>query len=95
MLNLWLRNLNTYFTLNSCFFGSVKLAKNVDRNKYKYSSYGITFDSRSEFSFTDGSVRQHVVTFGTDMSSSVHIHNKNKNTSILGEGSTQNYMISH
>ena len=27
MLNPWLRNLNTDFTLNNCLFGSVKLTK--------------------------------------------------------------------
>ena len=34
----WLRNLNTDFTLNNCLFGSVKLHKNADPDKYKYSS---------------------------------------------------------
>ena len=29
------------------------LTKNADPDKYKYSSYNIGFDSRSEFSFTD------------------------------------------
>ena len=37
-------------------FGSVKLTKNADRDKYKYSGYGIGFDSRSEISFIDGSL---------------------------------------
>ena len=32
------RNLNTDFTLCNCLFGSVKLTKNVDLDKYKYSS---------------------------------------------------------
>ena len=35
---------------------SVKLIKNADPDKYKYSGYGIAFDSRSEFSFTYGSI---------------------------------------
>ena len=48
-----LKNLNTYFTLGNCLFGSVKLPKNVDRDKYKYTCYSIGFDSRSEFLFTD------------------------------------------
>ena len=34
----WLKNLNTDFTLNNCLFGSVKLNKNADPDKYKYSS---------------------------------------------------------
>ena len=53
-LNLWLRNLITDFTLINCLFESVKLTKNNDPDKYKYSIHGIGFDSRSEFSFTDG-----------------------------------------
>ena len=32
-------NLNTYFRLNNCLFGSVKLTKNADPDKYKYSGY--------------------------------------------------------
>ena len=55
-LNPWLRNLNTDFTLNNSLLGSVKLTKNADLDECKYSSYGIGFDSRSEFSFTDGSM---------------------------------------
>ena len=36
-----LRNSNTDFTLNNCLFGSVKLTKNADPDKYNYSSYDI------------------------------------------------------
>ena len=32
-----LRNLNIDFTLSNCLFGSVKLTKNADLDKYKYS----------------------------------------------------------
>ena len=42
-----LRDLNSHFTLKDCLFRSVKLAKNTDREKYKYSGYGIGFNSRS------------------------------------------------
>ena len=34
-------------------------------------------------------MRKNVIIFGTDMSSSVHIDNKNKGILILGEGPTQ------
>ena len=88
-LSPWLSNLNTDFTLNNCLFGPVELTENVDPDKYKYGGCGIGFDSRSEFSFTDESVGKNVITFGGDMSSSVHIPNKNKDILILGEGSTQ------
>ena len=56
-----LGNLNTDFTLGNCLFGSVKLTKNADLDKYKYTTgYGIGFDSRSEFLFTDGSYGKNV-----------------------------------
>ena len=49
ILNPWLRNLKTYFTLKNYSFASVKLVKNADPDKYSFSSYGIGFDSHSEF----------------------------------------------
>ena len=88
-LTPWLRNLNTDFTLDNCLFGSVKLTKNVDPDKYKYSSYGIAFDSRSEFSLPDGTMERNSIILGADMSSSVHIDNKGKDILILGKGPTQ------
>ena len=36
-LNSQLRKLDTDFTLGNCLFGSVKLTKNADLDKYKYS----------------------------------------------------------
>ena len=36
-----LKNLNTDFTLGICLFGSVKLTKNADLDKYKYTVYDI------------------------------------------------------
>ena len=47
------KRLNTDFTLVNCLFGSVKLTKNTDADKYKYNGYGIGFDTRSEFSLTE------------------------------------------
>ena len=67
-------------------FRLVKLTKNADPNKYKYSSCGIVFDSRSELSLTDGTIDKDVIIFGVGMSSSVHINNKNKSIFILGKG---------
>ena len=59
VINIYIYFLNTKsmvknFTLNDCLFGSVKLTKSADPDKYKYRGYGIGFDSRSEFSFADG-----------------------------------------
>ena len=63
-LGLQLRNLNTDFTLGNCLFGSVKPTKNADLDKYKHTGYGIGFDFRSEFLFTDGSYRKNDIIFG-------------------------------
>ena len=43
----------------------------------------------SEFSLPDDSVGKNVIIFGVAMSSSVDIHDKKKNISILGKGPTQ------
>ena len=64
------------FYINNCLFGSVKLIKNSEPDKHKYSCYSIGFDSRSEFSFTYGS-------------KSLHIDDENKDILILGEGPAQ------
>ena len=75
--------------MGNCLFGSVKLTKNADLDKYKYTGYGIAFYSRSEFLFTDRSYGKNVIVFGADMSSSVHVDNKRKDILILGEGPAQ------
>ena len=41
------------------------------------------------FLFTDGSYGKNVIIFGADMSSSVHVDNKEKNILILSKGPTQ------
>ena len=67
----------------------MKLTKNPDIGKHKYSSYDIGFDSRSDFPFTDGSIGKTVIIFGADTSSFVYIGKKNKDFSILGKELTQ------
>ena len=47
------------------------------------------FDSRSQFSFTDGSMGKNVIIFGVDMSSSVHFDNKGKDIFIPCEDISQ------
>ena len=51
--------------------------------------FDIRFDSHSEFSVTDGSMEKYVIIFKSDMSSSVHIDNKNKDILIFGKVTTQ------
>ena len=84
-----LRNLNTYFTLGNYLFGSVKLTKNADLDKYKWRGYDIGFDSRSEFSLPDGTMGKNAIISGADVGSSMHIDNNGNDTLILGEGATQ------
>ena len=74
----WSRDLNSDVTLKDCLFGGIKLAKNADPDKYVHSSYGIRFDSCSEFSLADGSVGKNYIIFGVDMSLPEHTDNKGK-----------------
>ena len=80
------RNSNTDFTLSNCLFGSVKLTKNADLDKYKYTGYSIGFDSCGEYSLLNRSVGKNVIIFGVDMNYSMHIDNKGKDILILGKG---------
>ena len=63
--------------------------KNADPDKYGYSDYGIGLEARSQFSWSYSKCGKNVIVFGADMSSSVHVNNKNKNIVVLGEGPTQ------
>ena len=47
------RDLNTDFRLGISVFGAVKLTKNADLDKYGYSGYGIGFDARSQFPWSN------------------------------------------
>ena len=68
-------NDSNYPTVENCLFGSVKLTKNTNINKYRYSGYGIGFDRRTSFSIGNG-IGRNVIIFGVDMSSSLLIGNK-------------------
>ena len=48
----------------NCLFGSVKLTKNANINKYGYSGYGIGLDRRSSFSFPSGRFGQNIIILG-------------------------------
>ena len=64
------------------------MTKNADIDKYRYSGYGIGFDRRESFSFSWW-IWSNVITFGADISLSIHIDNKEKDILILGLGPTQ------
>ena len=52
-------------------------------------AYGIGFTSCSEFSLPDTSVEKSIINFGVEMSSSVHIDNKEKYILIFDLGPTK------
>ena len=70
-------------------FGSVKLTKNVDSDKFSNSGYGIGFDTRGEYSLPDSSKCKNVIIFRVYTSSYVNIDNKGKDILILGKGPTR------
>ena len=80
--------ISDYPTLENCLFRSVKLTKNPDIDKYKYSGYGIGFDRKGEFSFGNG-FGQNVIIFEADMNSYVHANNKPINILVFGKDYTQ------
>ena len=65
-----------YPTLEDCLFGSAKLTKNSDIDKYGY-GYGIGFDRETSFSIGN-KIGKNVITFGVDMSSSAKLDNRKK-----------------
>ena len=77
-------NLNNFDpTLENCLFGGIKITKNSDMNKYKYSGYGIGFDSKGTFSHPTGSFSNNAIIFGAEMSSSTHSNKKANNILVL------------
>ena len=77
-----------YPTLENCLFGSVKLTKNADIDKYEYSGHGIGFDRETSFSI-DNETDKNELIFGVDMSSSTKLDKIKKDILILGKGPTQ------
>ena len=69
---------NNYPALTNALFGAVKLTKNTDNDKYKYSGYGIGFDGNRLFSYPSGGTGKNVIIFGVNMNSSTKIDNKGK-----------------
>ena len=90
-INLWPFKQSDDPLLEYSLLGAVKLVKNVDIDKYKYSGYGIVirFDTRGSFSLSSGSgFDKNGIIFWADMSSSVHVNNKKKDILILWKGTT-------
>ena len=76
---------NSDVTLENCLFGAVKLTKNADIDKYKYSGYGIGFDSKESFLHPSGAFGKNIIILGADMSSSLHANNKTRSILVLGK----------
>ena len=67
-----------------------KLTKNADFDNYKCSAYGIGFDACGSLLLSDASrFHKNVIIFGTDMSSSGHVDNREKDVLIVGHGPVQ------
>ena len=87
---MWAYTQDADFTLGNYLFGLVKLTKNGDFDKYKYSVYGIGFDACGSFSLSDSSgFSKNIIIFGADMSSFLHDDNREKDILIPGKGLTQ------
>ena len=71
--------------LENCLFGAIKLTKNADIDKCKYSGFGIGFDSKGSFSHQSGGYGKNIIIFGADFSSSAHANNKVNNILVLGK----------
>ena len=64
-LDAWRRNPTNCFKFKNCLFGATIIIKNIDKEKYMYSGYGITFDSVGSWSF-DNDTARNVIIFGVD-----------------------------
>ena len=70
-LDAWSRDLNKYFTLKDCLFGTVKLTLNPDPEKYSYYGFGVKFDSCIWFFIPNFGCGKNIIIFRIDNSSSV------------------------
>ena len=81
-------NDSNYRTIENCLFGSIKLTKNTDINRYGYSGYDIGFDRKASFSIGNDIGKNEII-FVVNMSSLSKIDNRKKDILILGKGPTQ------
>ena len=88
---------DTSFTIQDALFGAMQITENAtDNSKNNYKGYGICFDEGSQFGHTmiEGG-RNHitncrnVLTFGADMSFSIHRTNRANHIYVMGDGFTQ------
>ena len=72
-------NISDYPTLKNCLFGAVKLTKSAGIDKNKHCRYGIRFDRKGSYSIGN-EVGRNAIIFGVDISSSLHIDNKKRDS---------------
>ena len=75
--------------MTNALFGALRLTKNTDIDKYRYSGYGIGFDRHGFYSHLSGGTGKNAIIFPVDTGLSTMIDNKGKDILILGEGPTQ------
>ena len=64
------------------------MTKNSDMDKYKYSGYGLGFDSKGVYSHSRDIFGNNAVIFGMDASGSIHASNRDNNILVLGKSIT-------
>ena len=92
---------DTSFTIQNALFGAMQITKNAtDSDKNNYKGYGICFDEGSQFdhTITEGGRPQitngrNVLSFGADMSFSIHRTNRANHVYVMGDGLTQVFTI--
>ena len=83
---------NTDYTVQNALFGAMKITKNTDSSKNNYTGYGLCFNEGGEFghtvkqgNFNRTANAKNVISFGVDMSSSVHATNRVDNIYVIGK----------
>ena len=64
------------------------MTKNSDMDKYKYSGYGLGFDSKGVYLHSRDIFGNNAVIFGMDPSGSIHASNRDNNILVLGKSIT-------
>ena len=80
---------NSNVPLENCLFGAVKLTKNADIDKFKYSGYGIGLDSKRSFLHPSGGYGENVIIFRADLGNSTHVNNNTRSVLVLGKNFIQ------
>ena len=94
---MWPYKKNEDLRLGTFLFGDVKLPKNANYGKYKYSGYGIQFDARGIFLLSNNlsEFGNHEIEFGAVMSSSMHVEKRKKIYQFLVKFQRKSQIILH